>query len=385
MPGVYEILCRLTKEISEQPTVVDGVQCEPVLLGLDPNQQVLKHSLKLRDQLRDVSLDVCGVLRADERVQRRQVFFNGVGHEFAIRQHIIVDLLLEWYDIEARLIPLLLNRQKNCFVLGLGRGVLDDQPNVGRILLNIEFLEVHDGEGCGVFQMRRFEQGKDLRPVPALERVLVHLLDEVHEHGRVLDLTVDHAGDGLRLVRDELGVGGELIEVLGDLGDRFQNKAHVILNELRGEALVALPAPVQEHLPHLDCALVHLFHELLILRTRQLFLLELALGVRLVLIQNFEEFLVQDNFALHLHDRLRTPQELIQSFFAPVQALLVLKVSFNVLLFEGLDLETEAFGAAEHRLLDVVFVSVEVVLRLLHQLGQVSVETRDLLNTERQL
>lgn len=144
--SINEVARGFAEEVTEEPTVVDRVECQPVFLSLDPNQQVLQHCFELRDQLSDVSLDMCSVLRPDQRVQRRQVLFDSVRHKLAISQDVVVDLLLERNDLQTRLLPFLPNCQEDCLVLGLGCRVVYDQPDVRRILLNVELFKVDDRE-----------------------------------------------------------------------------------------------------------------------------------------------------------------------------------------------------------------------------------------------
>ena len=99
---------------------------------------MLKHRLKLGDQLCNICLDVGGVLRPDKCVQRRQVLFDGFGHKFTVRQHIVVDLLLEGNYLQAGLVPLLPDGHEHSFVLGFCGRVLDDQPYICRILLDVK-------------------------------------------------------------------------------------------------------------------------------------------------------------------------------------------------------------------------------------------------------
>lgn len=162
--------------------------------------------------------------------------------------------------------------------------MINNSPDIIGIILNVVLTQVNNSKRSGVFQMRRLEQREYLRPVSALKRILIHLLNKLDNHRRVLDLRVDGTCHRLRLISNDLALGGLISQELGHLVDRLQDYLQVEVEEGRREALVALLRPVQEHLPHLDCVFVDFFHEFAVGRARELAPGQLLLCVLIVFV-----------------------------------------------------------------------------------------------------
>lgn len=105
---IQEILRMRLEEIPEEPRIVNWVQREPVLLRLRPSQQMLQHLAEFGYEFLDFAGDVCGVGRARDRVERRQVVLDCIRHELRRNYDVVVYLLFEWHYLQLRLLPFVL-------------------------------------------------------------------------------------------------------------------------------------------------------------------------------------------------------------------------------------------------------------------------------------
>lgn len=132
-----------------------------------------------------------------------------------------------------------------------------------------------------------------------------------------------------------------LVKKLVHLGYRAGNLVEVQLQELGLVGIGASLPPVEKHLPEDDSVPVNILKVVAIILAGQLVLFELLLCVLVILIQQFEEFFVQNYFRSDFVERLGSLEEFFEGLRAVFQPTLVLQVVLEVLLLEGLDLFAE--------------------------------------------
>ena len=160
--------------------------------------------------------------------------------------------------------------------------------------------------------MRSLDQVEDLHPVSVLQAVLPQVLDELDDEARLLDLRVHHLGQRLALSENELVLRQLLLEVPDHFVDGLDDELDIQAEERCVVAHLPSLLPVEQDLPEADGVLVHLLQVLEVAGTRELVLLHLLLGVRLVLVEQLEELPVQDDLGPDLVDGLRPLEQLLE-------------------------------------------------------------------------
>ena len=82
--------------------------------------------------------------------------------------------------------------------------MLDDVMDVFFVVLDVVFSELYDCEFILCFQMRSFDQIKDLHPVPILQGVFPQVFDKFDDQIRLMDLLVNLLTDAPTLPLDKL-------------------------------------------------------------------------------------------------------------------------------------------------------------------------------------
>lgn len=104
-------------------------------------------------------------------LQSVEIFLYGLVQGLRIDHDVWILCVFEWNDFQLKLLPLITNALKYLLVFGFSICMLNDVMNVFLVILNIVFSQIDDGKLILCFQMRSFNQVKNLHPMPTLQRI----------------------------------------------------------------------------------------------------------------------------------------------------------------------------------------------------------------------
>ena len=104
-------------------------------------------------------------------------------------------------------------------------------------------------------------------------------------------------------------------------------------------------SPISENFPEFECHIMDLLHLVVVLCAGKWVLLEFDW---IVLVQKFEELLVESYFWSNLMNSFTALKELFKGFSAIVEPLFVFQIVFQVFLFKWFDLLRQRIAGAFH-------------------------------------
>ena len=101
-------------------------------------------------------------------LQSVQIFLYGLVQGLCIDHDVWILCVFEWNDFQLKLLPLFTNALEYLLIFGFSICMLNDVMNVISVILNVVFSQIDDGKLILCFQMRSFDQIKDLHPMSIL-------------------------------------------------------------------------------------------------------------------------------------------------------------------------------------------------------------------------
>lgn len=123
--------------------------------------------------------------------------------------------------------------------------MFDDVVNIFFIVLDIIFSELYDCEFILRFQMRSFDQIKDLHPVSILQRVFPQVFDKLNDQICLMDLLVNLLTNAPTLPLDKFVLWELVIEILHYFVDGLDDHLGVEIQERSVVAHLPPLLPVQ--------------------------------------------------------------------------------------------------------------------------------------------